>query len=326
MMLEEFKAHLQGLRRSKTTVDKYLRSARVWLGYLQQRGLTLQRCPPSALSDFVTWMGTPPGDVGPATATLYAAGTQVYLRFLRDRVVGVPDFRPPSLPRKPKRMPTTFTEDQLARYLVLTGRTQDPYRTALLILPFCGLRIDELVNLRLGDYTEMAYSDRDHRYLFQLRKRDGWSPKGQKERLVPVFTGPECLISVALHNYIANVRGAFKYDLHLPVAERFMFPAFAANQNQHISRQWLEAWMCESREYIGIPELTPHKCRHHYATALLSVGVNTVFACRYLGHESAKTLEEHYAGIRLDDAERWMGKIHEPTQKDEANRRHINRR
>ncbi|MBF2028705.1 MAG: tyrosine-type recombinase/integrase [Oscillatoriales cyanobacterium C42_A2020_001] len=54
---------------------------------------------------------------------------------------------------------------------------------------------------------------------------------------------------------------------------------------------------------LGIPDLTPHRFRHTYASELISLGIDSLLARSLTGHKSEKVFERYIKGRRLKVAE-----------------------
>ena len=321
MMVDEFKAYLKTCK-SRTAVDKYTQAARGFCGYLASIGKTIETAHRGALRDFVAWLVTPEAGMttpSPATVHLQIAGVRSYLEYLRGNGVNVPDMVKPERPKIESKMPVVLSTDEVKAYARLALAEAEPYATALLILPFCGLRVDELVNLKLGDVTFKDFGPGDRRYILYVRRG-----KGGKSRLAPLLSGPQCAVSHALDRYLLEDRTKFQRDeSSIPRAQRWLFPAPATRFYNSISVQRLQTTCVRWREETGVGDLHPHMCRATYATALLSTGheyappIDALEVARYLGHaKGVDVLAEHYAGCRFENGVELFGRIARPSTDD----------
>ena len=323
MLIPEFKGYLE-TRKSKSTVEKYVAAARGFFGYLVASGKSPETMGPGALRDYVTWLRTSDGQgkvPSPATIQLYAAGAKSWLKFLSGSGVPVPQMADPDLPKVPKKMPVAMSREELARYSTLCLSADEPFGTACLILPYSGLRLDEMRNLRLSDVITKDVGPDDRRYIFRVRHG-----KGDKERLTPMFTGPDMAVSHAFDHYLTSVRPKWDGDLQIMKPERWVFPTPSrVYWRSAVNRNTIEKMLADWRVPTGVPTLHPHGARVQFATALLSVGhlydppIDPLEVARYLGHaRGLDTLQDHYAGCRLSDAQSWMGVVARPEQADYA--------
>jgi integrase/recombinase XerD len=137
------------------------------------------------------------------------------------------------------------------------------------VLFSCGLRISELVSLKLSElYLEEGYV-RVH-------------GKGRKERLVPIG-----------ENAIEKLRQWFVVRQGIevkPGEEDFVF--ISLRRGKHLSRISLFVYIKAYAEKAGIKKnISPHTFRHSFATQLLEGGANLRAIQAMLGHEDIGTTE-----------------------------------
>jgi integrase/recombinase XerD len=133
----------------------------------------------------------------------------------------------------------------------------------------CGLRVSELVNLKLsGLYFDDGY----------VRV----TGKGDKERLVPI--GDEAV--KLIHIYLENIR------VHLTVAKGNEDIVFLSRRGQKLSRVMIFMIIKEAAKKAGITKkISPHTFRHSFATHLVEGGADLQAVQEMLGHESITTTE-----------------------------------
>jgi len=314
MLINEFTEFLRS-HKSTTAVDKYTQAACAFTTYLDSQGQSVTNLEPDALRSFVQWLTTEEEGVrvpGAATVHLMIAGVRSYFDFLRGKRVQITEQAKPHRPRLPESMPLVLSRAQLSTYVSLCLEEPDPLGTALLIMPYCGLRVSEVCALRLRDVIWHDVSPSDRRYILHVEKG-----KGGKERLTPMFTGPSCLVSKALQMYLTQERPKYQLDAKVPGAERWLFPSPVGKTIQPINKMMLQSRARKFRRPMGVSEFHPHMCRSHFATALLSIPLDPLEVARYLGHtKNLDTLAGHYAGVRMDDVADWMGVHVRPSQQD----------
>jgi integrase/recombinase XerD len=133
----------------------------------------------------------------------------------------------------------------------------------------CGLRVSELVNLKIsGLYFDDGY----------VRV----TGKGDKERLVPI--GDEAV--KLIHIYLENIR------VHLTVAKGKEDIVFLSRRGQKLSRVMIFMIIKEAAKKAGIiKKISPHTFRHSFATHLVEGGADLQAVQEMLGHESITTTE-----------------------------------
>ncbi len=184
-------------------------------------------------------------------------------------------------PRLPRRLPDTLSEEDVER-LLAEPDTAIPLelrdRAMLEILYGCGLRVSELVGLRID----------------QVNLRQGVvriTGKGDKERLVPL--GEEAVDW--LLRYVKEARA----ELLRGKPSDALFPG---NRAAAMTRQ---AFWYRIRHYAvraGIRKhLSPHTLRHAFATHLLNHGADLRVVQMLLGHADLSTTQiyTHVARQRL---------------------------
>ncbi len=174
-------------------------------------------------------------------------------------------------PQKGFRLPeylTTEEVDQLEASIDLSKWEGHRNRAIIEVLFSCGLRVSELVNLKLSNIFA------DERFLRVIGK-------GRKERLVPIS-------SKALHElelwYSCRRRMKIK-----PGEEDY---AFLNRRGAHLTRTMILIMIKRQAVEAGITKtISPHTLRHSFATAMLKGGADLRFIQAMLGHESIGTTE-----------------------------------
>lgn len=133
----------------------------------------------------------------------------------------------------------------------------------------CGLRVSELVSLRLGN---LLLNEGCIRVI----------GKGKKERLVPIGH----YASRMLQLYIEGVRAAFRPK---PGAEEYVF---LSRRGQPLSREMVFTIVKKAAEAAGIQkQVSPHAFRHAFATHLVEGGADLRSVQAMLGHKNITTTE-----------------------------------
>ena len=163
-------------------------------------------------------------------------------------------------PKKAKKLPHVLTEKEVSR---LFQAIDNPKHKCILMLIYsAGLRLGELINLRLADLQP------DQQRLFV------YGGKGKKDRCT--LLSPK--IWKCLTNYI---------DTYQPVEWVFE----GQNRGSYSARS-VQAIFSKAKQKSGInPYATVHTLRHSFATHLLEKGVDLRYIQELLGHASSKTTE-----------------------------------
>lgn len=142
-------------------------------------------------------------------------------------------------------------------------------KAILEVLYGCGLRVSELISLRISNI-----------YMHdEFIKVIG---KGDKERLIPI--GQNTLKSINL--YIEGER------IHQNINNKFSDILFINRRGNALSRQMIFILIKELAEKAGIKKnIGPHSIRHSFATHLLEGGADLRAVQQMLGHSSISTTE-----------------------------------
>jgi integrase len=163
-----------------------------------------------------------------------------------------------TLPKRPQRIPALLTRGEVAA--ILDACDKPRYRTMLTLCYGCGLRLSEVLALRVGDI------DGERRLL---RIEQG---KGAKDRLVPL--SPTLL--EALRAY---------WRLYRP--REWLFSGRAG---EALSPTALQKAYTRAKRQAGITKPGGiHALRHAYATHQLAAGLNVERLQRLMGHSSIQT-------------------------------------
>lgn len=236
-----------------------------------------------------------PGGVSGALAALSRTGLSArsqarlvstlrgFYRFARDE--GYCRNNPFALIRSPKivrRLPGLLSAEEVLRLLAAPDPSQPRgLRDAAMLhaMYAAGLRVSELVGLKLGDLNL------EHGYLSAFGK-------GRKRRVVPLGA-PAC---DAIARYLNEARGRWA-----GANERCVF---VSERGTGLTRQ---AFWKNIRAYgaaAGITKrLTPHTLRHSFATHLLEGGADLRVVQTLLGHSDIATTQiyTHVSAQRLRD-------------------------
>lgn len=177
-----------------------------------------------------------------------------------------------STPRLDKKLPTVLSVEEIdALIQAIDVSKPDGHRNRAMLetLYSCGLRVSELVNLKLN----------------QLYFDEGFIKvvgKGDKERLVPI--SDRAIREIQF--YFEKVRNTQKVQ---PTYENNVF----LNKNgKKLTRVMVFIIIKRLAEQIGLQkEISPHTFRHSFATHLVEGGADLRAVQQMLGHESIITTE-----------------------------------
>ena len=175
-------------------------------------------------------------------------------------------------PKIGRKLPDTLTTneiDQLISSIDLSHPQGERNRCIIETLYSCGLRVSELVNLKISDFF----------FEEGFIKVTG---KGNKQRFVPIDPNTQKYINL----YINSIRN--KID----VKNEFSDILFLNRRGKQLTRAMIFTIVKQLTEKSGLQKkISPHTFRHSFATHLLQNGADLRSIQLMLGHESITTTE-----------------------------------
>lgn len=197
--------------------------------------------------------------LAPSTVRQHVCGIRFFYQVTLGRQWGVFGL---IRPKRGRKLPVILSRDEVQR---LIGAVHKPaYRVALLCAYLCGLRLSEVLGLRICDIDS-------ERMLVRLVEC-----KGKKDRYVLL---PERLLEI-LREYWVREK-----------PENYLFPSHAHwCLGQPMHRASLQRAVKLAAAEAGITKnTTVHTLRHCYATHLLECGVDLRTIQEALGHKNPQT-------------------------------------
>ena len=255
---------------SENTLDAYMSDLQKLLDYVGSEGLHVLDVKLDDLRNFVAALV----DIGISarSQSRILSGVRTFYTFLI--LDGYIEDDPTELLEWPKigeHLPEVLSVeevDRLEQACDLSKWEGQRNRTIIEVLFSCGLRVSELINLRLSD-------------LFLDEKFIRVMGKGKKERLVPISES-----AVKELQYWFMDRNLMKIK---PGEEDFVF---LNRRGGHLTRMMIFTIVRRLAEAAGIEKtISPHTLRHSFATALLEGGANLRAIQDMLGHERISTTQ-----------------------------------
>lgn len=197
-----------------------------------------------------------------------------------DRVVGADPFARVRLPRAEAARVVPLTVAQVAEVAELAGPR---YRALVLVQAACGLRLGELLALRVQDVDFLRRTVRVEHQIDRVTL-DRVPPKTPRSRRTVPLPAPAA-------DALAAYRAA-----HPPAAGGLIFHTSSGRPLGH--------WQYGGRAFgaaarkAGLPAGTStHDLRHHFASVLLAAGQSVVAVAELLGHENATLVLTTYGHL-----------------------------
>ena len=269
-----FKAYLQLERSlSDNSVEAYIRDIEKLTDYLQHSGI-LKNPSELKLTDlqhFIKWISEL--GMSPTSQARIISGIKSFYKYCLIEQISKND--PTTLLETPKlkrTLPDTLSFDEIEDMIAqidLSKPEGGRNKAILETLYSCGLRVSELVNLRISQlYFDVGF----------IRVIG----KGDKERLVPVGSSAIKYVNI----YLKNIR------VHIPLKHGNEDVVFLNRRGSKLTRVMIFLIIKELAKKAGIKKtISPHTFRHSFATHLVEGGANLRAVQEMLGHENITTTQ-----------------------------------
>lgn len=210
--------------------------------------------------------------IGPRSQCRILSGVRSFFRFLQLDCYREDDpselLESPVLGEHLPEVLSTEEIDALETSIDMSKAEGHRNRAIIEVLFSCGLRVSELVNLKLSNLYL------DEQYIRVIGK-------GSKERLVPISER-----AIRELGFWFDDRQGLKIK---PGEEDYVF---LNRRGAHLTRTMILIMIKQQAEEAGIRKtISPHTLRHSFATALLEGGADLRVIQALLGHESIGTTE-----------------------------------
>ena len=255
---------------SANTLEAYERDLEKLMVFLEGEGKHVLEVELADLQHFAA--GLHDIGIGPRSQCRILSGVRAFYRFLQ--MDGYRDDDPTELLESPvlgEHLPevlSTAEVDKLEESIDMSKWEGHRNRAIIEVLFSCGLRVSELVNLKLSN----LYLQEQYVRVFG---------KGSKERLVPI--SPKA---------IKELEWWFDDRQQMTIKPGEEDYVFLNRRGAHLTRTMILIMIKQQAKEAGIQKtISPHTLRHSFATALLEGGADLRVIQVLLGHESIGTTE-----------------------------------
>jgi Site-specific recombinase XerD len=255
---------------SVNTIDAYKHDIKCLLDYSLKIGKNVLQLQLEDLQNFAATIHEK--GIGPTSQARILSGVRSFYRYML--LDGYIDADPAELLESPnlgKHLPEVLSTpevDKLEKGIDLTTKEGQRNKAIIEVLFSCGLRVSELVNLKLS----------------QLFLDEGFVQvigKGSKERLVPISRRAIKELNLWFYD---------RKQLDIKTGEEDY--VFLNRRGSHLTRTMILIMIKKQAEKAGIKKtISPHTMRHSFATALLKGGADLRAIQAMLGHEDIGTTE-----------------------------------
>ena len=267
-----FKAYLQ-LERSLSihSISAYVRDIRSFRDYIIETQSDPTLVSEQHIEDYIQSISKQ-GNAATSQARTLSGIKAFYKYLLLENVISKSPTELIESPKLKRKLPDVLSYEeisQLINAIDLSKKEGARNKANLETLYSCGLRVSELVNLKISD----------------LHFDEGFvkvTGKGDKQRLVPI--GDSAIKYITIYkNEIRN---------HQDITEPFRDILFLNNRGKTLSRNMIFMIIKKLAQQAGIQKnVSPHTFRHSFATHLIEGGANLRAVQDMLGHESITTTE-----------------------------------
>ena len=273
--VNEFKNYLKLERSlSNNSIDAYLLDIRKLTSYISENystSLSIENINVSIIESFIKYLFK--SESSTYSQARIVSGLKSFFNYLllEEKI----DINPMELidaPKLVRKLPETLSIQEIEiiiNAVDLDSKEGMRNKAILETLYSCGLRVSELVNLKVQNLFL------DIGFIKVLGK-------GMKERLVPIGTKAAECISIYMKDYRTN----------LNISEGFEGYLFINRRGKNLTRNMIFIIVKDLVKKAGLNKnISPHTFRHSFATHLIEGGADLRAVQEMLGHESITTTE-----------------------------------
>lgn len=273
----KFHAYLLTEKRvSANTFSAYKRDIDQFMSYLASNNIAFDAMGIGDVKNYVAYIRETL-HLTARSSTRKISALKVLFLFLHERYNFVNLAQDLTFPKLEKKLPNYLSEEQVHQLLRAadkdTAEQKERNKVLLYILYVTGMRISELISLKLSQFHFDTGFVEVH-------------GKGGKGRMIPV---PAPIMQL-IQEYITTVHQAFTQNGKR--STEYLFPISYGGKIKHITRQAVWMILKELCKKSGISQsIHPHKLRHSLATHMLKNGADLRSLQLLLGHENLATVQ-----------------------------------
>ncbi|MDR2971908.1 MAG: site-specific tyrosine recombinase XerD [Bacteroidales bacterium] len=279
---------------SVKTLEAYLHDVKKFACFLSQNDEKIdeQLLKNASLQDFQDYLHQLYKDKVKATSQARAVSSlKAFYRFLLSEKILKNDptelLEAPKIGRTLPDVLSVYEIDSIVAAIDLSTPEGHRNKAIIEVLYGCGLRVSELINLKL---SQLFFNDNFIRII----------GKGDKERLAPIGTTAQ----KAVMHYIEGVRSKLK------IKKGMEDILFLNRRGSKLTREMVFIIVKEVGLLAGIQKtISPHTFRHSFATHLIEGGADLRAVQEMLGHASITTTEI-YTHLDKDYIRSTMAQFH----------------
>ena len=270
--IKEFKYYLKVERSlADNSVNAYIRDIRKLADFCSKIKINELNISLNEIREFISDLNSK--NISARSQARIISGIKAFFKYLiiEDYITNDPTM----LIENPKiglKLPVVLAVDEIELIISsidLSNKQGERNRAILETLYSCGLRVTELINLKISN----------------INFKEGYIKvigKGDKERLTPIGSNALKYITI----YVNEVR------IHQKISKNQEDFVFLNNRGSKLSRVMIFTLIKRIVDKVGIKKkVSPHTFRHSFATHLIEGGADLRAVQEMLGHESITTTE-----------------------------------
>jgi len=251
--LEKYCTYLRAKGKAESSIRTYANCIAVFLTYFSGRDITT-----ISIEDINDFLGKHIYSKGYVRST-HSQYVSALKHFFKNRMDADVEIEKLSYPKRERLLPKVLAKDEIGRMIKHTANLK--HRTLISVQYGMGLRVGELIGIRLCDIEEARGTIRIY-------------GKGFKMRRVFISRGIADLLKVYMDQYQPG---------------EYLFEGQNGGSYSAVS---VNAVLKQAAKRAGITKMVhSHMLRHSYATHLLESGTDLRYIQELLGHSSSKTTE-----------------------------------
>lgn len=261
---------------------------KVFLPWAEREGLAEPAdVTPRALERLAAELLSRPGRVGETLSRhsvhAYLRAVNQWARWATREGDGIGKGATAPLPRLPRTLPNVLSRAQITALEESAATERD--RLIVRLLADCGLRVGELVGLRIGDLVQ-----RDRGSFLRIHG------KGDRERQVPLMPR----LARRVERFVAKTR---PQDAHGDRIFLGLRRSATTGEYEPLTTSGVEQLVRGLGQRCGFTDpVHPHLFRHSFATWALTQGMNPIQLAEILGHTSLTMIQQVYSHLSPTDA------------------------
>ena len=277
-----YETYLMEEGKVESTIDSYVGDIRGFLEFLESKKVSfrgnLTRLYITSYKIHLTENGYSINTINKKINSLHSFNFFLVSKNLCTEKVVYPNKDKIKIARGSEKEIDVFSDEEVERilfYLEDSSRVSIRDKGVILILLYTGLRVSELVNLKVQDID----------FLTSTLKVVG---KGGKYREVPL----KMEVSEGIKEYMEKERQAHKYS-----SSEYLFLTQRAGK---MDKDTVNKILNRKGKYLNL-KMKPHKFRHTFCTRLLSKGVELTTVAKLAGHSNIQTTATFYINTSRED-------------------------